>query len=96
AKHEAHRAQMAAPRRPPLRFADRTGLASTSLHDQVSWACRLVEARGVGPVVAVDLSRPDFPIFVVRTIVPGLEASSEVRGYNPGARARRMSAEVGS
>ena len=43
---------------------------------------------GVEQVVAVDLTNPDIGVAVVRVVVPGLEAASEIDGYQPGRRAR--------
>jgi hypothetical protein len=40
------------------------------------------------------LSLPQFPVSVVRMVVPGLEGFGELPGYRPGARARRLMAEV--
>jgi len=94
AKYEEHRAQMAAPRTPPLRFEGGGTVPGATLRDHVTWTCERLRAVGVGPVIAVDLSRPSLPISVVRTVVPGLEALSEVRGYRPGERAQRLLAEV--
>jgi YcaO-like protein with predicted kinase domain len=93
-KREEHRAQMAAPELPPARLRDRGPPPGTTLRDHVVWMCQRLRGAGVGPVLAADLSRPELPISVVRTIVPGLEALSEVRGYSPGERAHRLLAEV--
>jgi ribosomal protein S12 methylthiotransferase accessory factor len=43
---------------------------------------------GVEQAVAVDLSRPELGIAVVRVVVPGLESSIELDGWRPGGRAR--------
>jgi ribosomal protein S12 methylthiotransferase accessory factor len=53
---------------------------------------RLLDAvRGVGleHVIAVDLTRPEYGIPVVRVVVPGLETYHHAQGYVPGLRARR-------
>jgi len=94
-KRELHRAQMACPDVPPCQL-EAEALVDTraGLRQVVSWMCERIRSVGAGPVIAVDLSRPTLPIAVVRTIVPGLEALSEVRGYQPGRRARRLSAEL--
>jgi YcaO-like protein with predicted kinase domain len=47
-----------------------------------------IAAVGAGPVVAVDLSRPEIGIPVVKVVVPGLEPYHTPL-YQPGARARR-------
>jgi ribosomal protein S12 methylthiotransferase accessory factor len=46
---------------------------------------RLAQA-GLTQVLTVDLSRPEMPVCVVRTIVPGLEGPTDSPSYVPGAR----------
>ena len=48
-----------------------------------------LDAAGLTQALCVDLSRDDFPVSVVRTIIPGLEGAPEVPGYQPGERVRR-------
>jgi YcaO-like protein with predicted kinase domain len=45
---------------------------------------------GVARVIAVDLTRPEFGIPVVRLVVPGLEWDPHHPDYRPGPRARRI------
>ena len=58
----------------------------------------MIEARlaaaGVGPVVIVDLDRPEIGVAVVRALVPGLEGPDDHPSYTPGARARRVGETV--
>jgi YcaO-like protein with predicted kinase domain len=49
-----------------------------------------LRAVGCDTVAVVDLSR-DYPIHVVRVLIPGMEALIEVPGYTPGPRARAVS-----
>ena len=42
---------------------------------------------GVSEVVAVDLSKPEYDLPVVRVVVPGLEAPHDDEGYMAGPRA---------
>jgi ribosomal protein S12 methylthiotransferase accessory factor len=51
-----------------------------------------LRTAGTGEVVAVDLSKEDLGIPVVRVIVPGLEGPDDHAGYVPGERARRAKA----
>jgi YcaO-like protein with predicted kinase domain len=51
-------------------------------------------AAGVGPLVIVDLDRPEIGVAVVRALVPGLEGSDDHPSYTPGARARRVGETV--
>jgi ribosomal protein S12 methylthiotransferase accessory factor len=47
-----------------------------------------LRAAGIGQVVAVDLTRSDLGIPVVRVVIPGLEWDGNHPGYRPGLRAR--------
>ncbi len=60
-----------------------------SLDDDVAWQHARLEAAGFPQVIAVDLTRPELKIPVVRIIVPGLEALHSNPGYVPGVRALR-------
>ena len=57
--------------------------------DLANTAARLAEV-GMSEVLYVDLSRSDLPVHVVRVLVPGLEGTSDLPGYVPGARARAL------
>jgi YcaO-like protein with predicted kinase domain len=47
-----------------------------------------LRAAGIRRVVAVDLTRPEFGLPVVRMVIPGLEALGLLPDYSPGRRAR--------
>lgn len=64
-------------------------LCCASLEHDITAVLELLGRRELGPVVAVDLSEPDVPWAVVRTIATGLEGPTESPHYRPGARARR-------
>ncbi len=49
---------------------------------------RALAGIGVGQVIAVDLTRPEFNVPVVRVIAPGLEGPPSY-SYKAGERARR-------
>lgn len=72
----------------PRRFGDTPGFASDDVALDLAWALGRLRAIGMERVVAVDLTRPDLGVPVVRVVVPGLEWSSTHRDYRPGARAR--------
>lgn len=57
---------------------------------EVQWLLERLTSAGIGQAVAVDLTRPEFDIAVVRVVVPGLEGSDHHAGYVPGARARAL------
>ena len=59
----------------------------------VDWQLRRLRSVGAERVIAVDLTRSDFAIPVVRIIVPGLEWDCTHPDYTPGARARRAACD---
>jgi YcaO-like protein with predicted kinase domain len=82
-----HRAQVRAPARPPRRFDEVSSASLPSFEADLRLALQRLAQRGLEQVVAVDLSRPAYPVHVVRVVVPGLEGISEMPGYVPGPRA---------
>ena len=54
--------------------------------DDVDWLLERLQAVGIGQVVLVDLSKPEFRIPVVRVVIPGLEGSDNSEDYIPGPR----------
>jgi len=59
----------------------------------VDWQLRRLRSVGAERVIAVDLTRSDFAIPVVRIIVPGLEWDCTHPDYAPGTRARRATGD---
>jgi ribosomal protein S12 methylthiotransferase accessory factor len=86
---DLHRAQLASPERPPGVFETVPTRAHTSFDHDLAWLRERLAAVGIPQVVTVDLQPAATPFSVVRVIVPGLEAHSEIPGYRPGARALR-------
>ena len=58
-----------------------------TFEDDVRYLLRRLALVGVTQVVAVDLSRPGWPVAVVRALAPGLEAMLGTPAYHPGGRA---------
>jgi YcaO-like protein with predicted kinase domain len=59
-----------------------------SFDDDVSWELARLRAAGIGQVIAVDLTREEFGIPVVRVVVPGLEGpAGMIAGCRLGQRA---------
>jgi ribosomal protein S12 methylthiotransferase accessory factor len=79
----------------PRRFCDIPDYSSDDLMLDVAWELERLSAAGLDQVVAVDLTRPDFGIPVVRLVVPGLEWEWRGAGYSPGPRARRIMDSMG-
>jgi YcaO-like protein with predicted kinase domain len=63
-----------------------------SLDEDVTWALERLRAVGIRQVVAVNLTKPELDIPVVRILIPGLEGLDDgERGkYQPGPRARAV------
>jgi YcaO-like protein with predicted kinase domain len=53
------------------------------------WELEQLRAIGIERIIAVDLTRPDFGIPVVRMVIPGLEWDCNHPDYIPGLRAQR-------
>lgn len=58
----------------------------------VRWALGRLRSIGIERVIAVDLTRAEFGIPVVRVVIPGLEGDSRNPEYVPGGRARPVQA----
>lgn len=74
----------------PGRFGAVPSFSSDDLSEDLRWALDRLSAIGIGRVIAVDLTRPDFEIPVVRLVIPGLEWDSHHPNYRPGPRAREV------
>jgi YcaO-like protein with predicted kinase domain len=63
-----------------------------TVREDVLYLLARLEAVGIKHVVVFDLSRPEFPIAVVRAVIPGLEGVNLLPDYLPGRRARAAAA----
>jgi YcaO-like protein with predicted kinase domain len=72
----------------PVSFYQVPSFAADDLTEDLRCALARLEAVGTERVIAVDLTRPDFEIPVVRVIIPGLEWDPQHPNYRPDARAR--------
>jgi YcaO-like protein with predicted kinase domain len=68
-------------------FADVPDFKSDDVTADLRWELERLRAVGVDRAIAVDLTRPDFDIPVVRMVIPGLEWDCDDRRYVPGPRA---------
>ncbi len=64
--------------------------AFPTFEEDLAWILQRLSAAGMDDVLRVVLSPADWPVCVVRVIVPGLEGAPEVPGYRPGSRARAL------
>jgi ribosomal protein S12 methylthiotransferase accessory factor len=58
------------------------------LRIEVDWILDRLGSAGIRQAVAVDLTRPEYGVPVVRAVIPGLEGSDHIPDYAPGERAR--------
>jgi YcaO-like protein with predicted kinase domain len=70
-------------------FRDVPSLDADDVAVDLRWELGRLRAIGVERIIAVDLTRPDFGIPVVRIVIPGLEWDCNHPDYIPGHRARR-------
>jgi ribosomal protein S12 methylthiotransferase accessory factor len=62
-----------------------------SFDEECRWLLGRLAAVGCSRVLAVDLTKPEFGLAVVRVVIPGLEGPDDP-DYAPGARVRRLTA----
>jgi YcaO-like protein with predicted kinase domain len=74
---------------PARSFHDVPSFDADDVVADVRWALERLRAVGVERAVAVDLTRPDLGIPVVRVVAPGLEWDCTHSNYVAGPRARR-------
>ena len=72
----------------PVSFRDVPSFAADDLADDLRRLLDRLAASGMTRAIAVDLTRPELAIPVVRVIVPGLEWDPHHPRYRPGRRAR--------
>jgi ribosomal protein S12 methylthiotransferase accessory factor len=66
---------------------------SDRLADDLIWMLERLRSAGIEQVLAVDLTRRELGLPVVRIVIPGLEGADDHAGYLPGPRARRLRPE---
>jgi len=73
----------------PHPFREVPSFAGDDLGRDLRWELEGLRSAGISRVIAVDLTRPEFGIPVVRVVIPGLEGDIRHPRYIPGPRARR-------
>ena len=71
-------------------FAAVPGLAGRTIEEDLAAQLDRLRAAGIEEAVAVDLTKPEFGIPVVRVVIPGLEGLDSSPDYLMGARARAV------
>ncbi|MGI9369170.1 MAG: YcaO-like family protein [Ruegeria sp.] len=79
---------------PDLDFADGPTRVSSSFEDDLDWLLSSLTSSGINQVAAVDLSRQNMDVSVVRAIIPGLEAPHDDPDFIPGNRALRAAGKA--
>ncbi len=74
-------------------FREIPSFTADDLHQDLKWELERLRSAGITRVVAVDLTRPEFGVPVVRVVIPGLEGDIRHPHYVPGPRARRAAAK---
>jgi YcaO-like protein with predicted kinase domain len=73
-----------------VRFRDVPSFAADDLSEDLRRVLDRLHKAGIARAVAVDLTRPEFGISVVRLVIPGLEWDPHHPNYRPGPRARKI------
>ncbi|CAO3424947.1 YcaO-like family protein [Azospirillum argentinense] len=71
-------------------FAAIPSLAGRTVEEDLACQLARLRAAGIEEAVAVDLTKPEFGIAVVRLVIPGLEGLDSSPDYAMGARARAV------
>jgi ribosomal protein S12 methylthiotransferase accessory factor len=82
-----HLAEIVPTLQPPRRFSDVPTHPHPTFEEDLAWLRARLASAGMSEIVVVDLTPAELPASVVRIVIPGLEASCEIPGYRPGARA---------
>jgi ribosomal protein S12 methylthiotransferase accessory factor len=72
----------------------RASSASDTFEEDILQLLARVQAAGAQHVVVADLTPPDFPVHVVRVVIPGFEGYLH-HGYRPGRRAASFASREG-
>ena len=74
----------------PVRFCDVPSFAADDLSEDLRRVLDRLHNAGIARAIAVDLTRREFEIPVVRLVIPGLEWDPHHPDYRPGPRARKI------
>jgi len=76
-----------------VRYADMPDIEQDGVADDLAQTLLRLARVGAPRVLALDLTRADLGVPVVRAIVPGLEGLYQLDGHVPGARGRRRASQ---
>lgn len=92
AEHQRFLAGAAAPAATLAMRQEQPDVPGASFEDDAALLLQRLRANGINEVIAVDLSRPDIGIPVVKMIVPGLEFDTSARQPTPQVRQTEVAA----
>jgi len=75
---------------PTSSFTDVPSFTAPSLRGDLDWLLTRLRTAGLDHVIAVDLTKDEVGLPVIRVVVPGLEGPHDDSAYTPGARARAL------
>lgn len=78
----------------PVSFDQLPDIEHESVEEDARAIGEALQAAGLSQIIAMNLTRADLEIPVVRVVVPHLESMSDLPGYVPGERARRALASA--
>lgn len=81
-------------RAPTREFRAVRSQQAETFEDELRWLLGMLVAAGIEQVIAVDLTRTEFGVAVVRIVIPGLEAPDGHHSYQPGPRAHAVSGDA--
>lgn len=79
---------------PGIGFEETPTFEGATLDEDLDFLLRRLRRAGIRQVIAVDLTKPEPGIPVVRIVIPFLEGTSDSTKYSPGPRARAKRAKV--
>jgi YcaO-like protein with predicted kinase domain len=74
----------------PCSFGEVPTFETHDLAAEVGWELEQLTGASMDQVVAIDLTRPEYGIPVVKVVIPGLEGNPSHPDYSPGPRARAV------
>jgi ribosomal protein S12 methylthiotransferase accessory factor YcaO len=77
-------------------FSQLAASPTGTFEDDVAWQLGRLRACGIRQAIAVNLTKPEFRVPVVRVVVPGLEGIDDAPGAVPGPRAQKRKEALAS
>ena len=75
-------------------FTEIPSRTTETFEDDVEWEIGRLRAAGIDQVLAVELTKEEFGLAVVRVVIPGLESVDDSPKYVHGTRAQRLKQQL--